>query len=141
LIFFFLKKEIIHDPIFFSNQKSTQAGVTLTIEGCHFAPPSATAAGLKTDQTDYAVYFSSGSDHVRCDVIHYYSTDQQIICETRQFPKNADYVIQLFVNGRQVGKEGYGRMCRHCRISAYDDYSPLIKKIYPANYAKNGGNL
>ena len=42
---------------------STQAGVRLTIEGCNFNPKSqAEGKTIKTDQTDIAVFFTSGSD-------------------------------------------------------------------------------
>ena len=94
--------------------------------------------GLKTDITDYAVFFVSGDDKVRCDVIHYYTTDDQIICETSEFPHDGDFFVKVFANGREIGENGYGKTCKTCRIRAYSNYNPVIKSISPSNVAKNG---
>ena len=63
----------------------------------------------------------------RCKVIHYYSTDDQIVCETSMFPNAGDYIPTLFINGRKVG-DNWGKSCLTCRIRAFDHFSPSIKE-------------
>ena len=120
---------------------SRQAGVALTIEGCNLAPklsPQDGSSRLETDLTKYAVFFVSGSHQVRCDVVHYFTTDSQIICETHEFPEDGDFYVKVFANGREVGANGYGKTCKICRVRAYSNNNPIIKSIYPSNVAKHG---
>ena len=116
---------------------SRLAGVRLTIEGCNLAP-KAESSKIETDLTKYAIFFVSGSDQVRCNVIHYYTTNEQIICETEAFPHDGDFFVKVFANGKEVGANGYGKTCKICRIRAYSNFNSLIKQIEPSNIGKNG---
>ena len=62
-------------------------------------------------------------------MIHYYSTDDQIVCETSKFPTPGDYLPTLFINGRKVG-DNYGKSCQTCRIRAFDHFAPTIKESF-----------
>ena len=120
---------------------STQAGVSLTISGCNLAPRmnlDSSSSGINTDITQYAIILSSGSQFTRCNVIHYFTNNDQIICTTEEFPHSGDFFPKIYINAKEVGAHGYGKNCKTCRIRAFSNFNPQIKSILPFNNARNG---
>ncbi|XP_071828580.1 fibrocystin-L-like isoform X3 [Apostichopus japonicus] len=114
------------------HKKGSMKGATrLYLYGSEFAADQFSSPVVGNEGLGNKVWLRSSTAAVECDVITYYTTRDQIVCDTRVAPAGT-YDVSIEVDGVDV-ESSTGRYCSNCYFTYTSSQTPTIQTVSPSS--------
>ncbi|KAJ8026005.1 Fibrocystin-L [Holothuria leucospilota] len=112
-------------------QGSVKGATRLYLYGQEFAAEQFSSPLVGNEGLGNKVWLRSTTAAVECDVITYYTTRSQVVCDTRAAPEGT-YDVSVEVDGVDV-ESSSGRYCSNCYYTYSSSQTPTIQTVTPSS--------